>query len=179
MSKKILIIAHDNFEDIELVATRDVLLRKGVKVDLISMTNKINIVSTYGLRVKADGIIKNVLPKLNEYDALFIPGGRGLKDIDETKEIDEIINHFSSNKKIIGTLCAAPIILAKRGKLENINATCYPEDFFKNILIEGKAIISDEEFVIDENIITGRDMKSSIEFAKQLSNQILKNENTK
>ena len=175
MNKRILIIAHNEFEDTELVATRDVLLRKGIDVDLISMSNNINLISSYNLKIETDDVIKNILPNINKYDALFIPGGRGVKNIDEAKEIDDVINHFKSNNKIIGAICAAPILLAKRGILENKNAVCFPDDELRKILKEGKANIIDKEVVVDGNIVTGRDMKSSINFARKLGDLILEN----
>lgn len=174
MKKKILIIAHNEFEDTELVATRDVLLRKGIDVDLISMSNDVNIVSAYNLKIKCDNTIKNIFNNLDRYDALFIPGGSGVKNIDETKYIDEIIKYFILNKKIIGTICAAPTLLAKRGFLKNKNATCFSDDGLIKVLKDGKAKYLNKEVVIDGNIITGRDMKSSIEFGRELSNLILK-----
>ncbi len=173
MKKKILIVAHNEFEDTELIATRDVLLRKGIDVDLISLTNSIDLISAYNLKIKADDIIKNILSNLDKYDALFLPGGSGVKNIDNTKEIDEIINHFYVEEKIIGSICAAPILLAKRGVLKNKNATCFPDDKIVTLLKNNGVNVIDDEFIVDDKIITGRDMKASINFARKLSELIL------
>ena len=173
MNKKILIIVHNDFEDTELVATRDVLLRKGIDVDLISMSGNINLVSAYKLEIKANDIIENVLLNINKYDALFIPGGSGVKNIDQSKNIDDVIEHFVLNKKIIGAICAAPILLAKRGILKDKRAICFPDDLLRDILRNNGTNIIDENVVVDGNIITGKDMKSSIEFGRQLSLLIL------
>lgn len=73
----------------------------------------------------ARGDVKNITElKTEDYDVLMIPGGFGaaknlcdyaIKGADMTvrPEIEDIVNDFVSNKKVIAASCIAPIILAK------------------------------------------------------------------
>ncbi len=182
MSKKVLIIASNGFEDVEMIGTRDILIRNGFDVDVAFKTNDNLAISSYNLKIKVELKFKDVLNKLNEYIALFIPGGPGIDNIDLAIETDEIIKHFIDENKFIGAICAAPIVLAKRGYLKNKKAICYPDSKLQKILLKnGAKLVStkcnfDDECAIvkDGKIMTGLDMKTTIRFAEEFSNFIIK-----
>ncbi len=183
MNKKVLIIASDGFEDVEMVATRDILIRNGFDVDVAFKSNgNLFATSSYNLKIKIELTFEKVLNKLNDYVALFIPGGPGVENIDLAKETDEIIKHFINEDKFIGAICAAPTILAKRGYLKDKKAICYPDSKLQKILIKnGSNLVStkcnfSEECAIvrDGKIMTGLDMKTSIRFGEEFSKFISK-----
>ena len=69
-----------------------------------------------------------------------------------------------SNGGRLAAICAAPLVLGRRGLLNGKNATCFPG--FEGEL-QGATII-DADFVTDGNITTGRGMEYSLPFAKEL-----------
>ncbi len=179
---KVLIIAGNGFEDVELIGTRDILIRNGHDVDVAFISDNDFVKSSYGMKIMIDKKIKDVIHELNLYDALFIPGGPGIDNVDYTEETDEIIEHFISKNKYVGAICAGPTLLAKRGYLKDKNAICYPDKKLQNILIKnGAKLVStkcsfDQEcsVVKDGKIITGLDMKTSLKFGEEFSNFIRK-----
>ena len=182
MGKNVLVIAANGFEDVEMIAVRDILIRSGHDVDIASITRNDEdfITSLMGLRIKVDKKIENILGNLSKYDAIFLPGGPGTEKIDLSREIDEILEHFVKTNKFIGAICAAPTILAKRGYLKGKKAICYPDPKFQKILIKnGAKLVStnctykdDCAVVRDGKIMTGLEMKTSIEFGIQFANFI-------
>ena len=65
---------------------------------------------------------------------------------------------------IIAAICAAPLVLGRRGLLEGKRATCYPgfEDRLKG------ATVTDSGCVRDGKIITARAMGSAIDFSLEI-----------
>jgi deglycase len=64
--------------------------------------------------------------KLENYDALVIPGGRAPEYIRLNPRVLEIVRHFASAKKPIAAICHAAQVLAAAGVLEGKKCSCYP-----------------------------------------------------
>ncbi|BDV02371.1 MAG: 4-methyl-5(B-hydroxyethyl)-thiazole monophosphate biosynthesis protein [Candidatus Hepatoplasma vulgare] len=177
MSNKnlVLVIATDGFEDVELVLVRDILIRQGYDVDLAFDTDKEYVFSTYGLKIKVDLRLDNILGSLGQYRALYIPGGIGVEKLEKNPSVYKIVQHFYENNKYIGALCMAPIILANAKILNGKRAIVYPNKKYQEILIKEGAHLEatkckyDEScsVVIDGKIITGLDMYTSFKFANE------------
>ncbi len=182
MAKNVLIIASNGFEDVEMIAVRDILIRSGFEVEVSYFTDEDFVKSSYGLKIVVENKIKDTVKHLDKYDALFIPGGPGIEIIDDSEYINDILRHFISNNKHIGAICAAPSILAKRGILKDKKAIVYPDKKYWTIFKKYGVIFSTKEcvpgdecsVVYDDKITTGMNMQSSIkfgyEFAKNLEN---------
>jgi protease I len=61
-----------------------------------------------------------------DYDALFLPGGRAPEYLRLNEKVLEVTRYFSESDKPIGTLCHGPQILAAAGVLEGRKLTAYP-----------------------------------------------------
>jgi protease I len=64
--------------------------------------------------------------KLEEYDALVLPGGRAPEYIRLNPRVIEIVRHFSKANKPIAAICHAAQILAAAGVLEGKKCSAYP-----------------------------------------------------
>lgn len=71
-----LMILADGFEVVEALATRDVLNRAEIALDLISITSSLEVKSSHNVFVKADALMKSI--SLNDYEFLVVPGGPGV-----------------------------------------------------------------------------------------------------
>ncbi len=167
MSKKVLVILADGFEEIEAVTPIDVLRRAGLEVTLAGVSGK-TITGAHGIKFQTD-------VTLDEYkglpDAVILPGGLpGAKNLGESKKVGELVRQMNSQKKLIGAICAAPaLVLAPAGILNGRKATCYP-GFEKNF--PPPVSFSGERVVVDEHIITSRGPGSALEFALELVEQL-------
>ncbi len=168
MKKKniLIILPAQNFNEQEFVVTKTILQRSGLNLFIASDAYGL-CVGENNLKVKADINLLNI-HEANFAGIVFI-GGSGIKDYWQNKHLHSIINKFNENNKIIAAICAAPVILANAGILNQLNATCFP--LRKNELIKMNAVYSDEPVVVSNNIITARDFTSAEEFAFTISLQ--------
>ncbi len=166
-NKKVLVPLMKGFEETEYIAVRDVLIREGIDVDSVSLTGEKLLTANHNTVIGADFVFGKQKIVLNDYDALFIPGGLiGVNHLDANIEFGTMLNDFIANNKVVAAICAAPTLLASRGYLKGKEAVVFPnKDFIKVLENNEVKYVSEEPFKVDQNIITGKDFKSSIEFA--------------
>lgn len=165
---KVLMIYADGFEDVEAIATRDVLVRAGISVyDVkISEDNEI-VVSSHKMSLAGFKGLKNA--SSDEFEAIILPGGsRGVNNLLACNEVDRLVKEFYYKQKLVCAICAAPMILGKNGLLHNRPYTCYPGC---NEGLDG--IYTGEEVVVSDNIITARSMLFSIPFGLKIIELLL------
>ncbi len=173
-NKKVLVPLMNGFEETEYIAVRDVLIREGIDVDSVSLTGEKLITANHNTVIGADFVFGKQKIVLKDYDAIFIPGGLiGVNNLDRKLEFDNMLNDFVINNKVVAAICAAPTLLATRGFLKGKEAVVFPSKEFIATLEKNEVkYIPDELFKVDQNIITGKDFKSSIEFAYEASKLI-------
>lgn len=156
---KVMVPLTDGFEEIEALTIIDVLRRANLEVETIGIIGSV-IKGSNGVRVMTDKRLMDINPE--NYDAIVLPGGPGYKTLARTGKIIEILKDFDSNKKIIGAICAAPLILAKAGILDEKRATVYPGMERELSYPRGNRV------VVDENVITSQAPGTAMEFALAL-----------
>ena len=152
----------NGFEEIEALCPLDLLRRAGVDVTTVGIGGN-KITGSHGITVKAD--IRDKRVRLNDVDMVILPGGMpGTKNLDASAVVHNAIDLAQSNGAFVAAICAAPMILGKRGDLKGKNAVCYPG--FEQYL-EG-AVVPDTKVVADGKTITARGMGVALEFGLAL-----------
>lgn len=166
---KLALFLADGFEESEAVVTVGILRRTNILVDLITITNKLYVISSHKIILKVEKKIDDI--KYAEYLGFILPGGEnGVQNLLKCKKLKIILQQANKDKKIIAAICAAPQILGCWGFLNNKKATSYPGC----IMGMEQSIYNDKlEVVIDDNIITGNSMGSTIVFALSIVKKIL------
>ncbi len=139
MSKKILIITGDFVEDYEIMVPFQTLLTYGYKVDVVSSgknegeqiktaIHDFEGDQTYTEKPGHNFTLNASFDKIdvNDYDGLFIPGGRAPEHIRLDKSVVEKVEHFIANDKPIASVCHGILVLAATDALKNRKASCYP-----------------------------------------------------
>ncbi|MBQ1439174.1 MAG: DJ-1/PfpI family protein [Solobacterium sp.] len=149
------------FEDCEGLITIDMLRRAGIPVDSVSITDDLIVETSHGVRLFADKTWKEIDP--SEYDVLILPGGKaGTMNLDAFESLRNALKaHFESGK-LTCAICAAPSVLGHLGILNGKHYTSFPD--FASDAYGG--IYEKELAVEDGNVITGRGMGATIEFAR-------------
>lgn len=163
--KKVAIMLADGFEEIEALATADILRRAGIECDLVSIDKEM-VLGAHKMQIKADKIISS---EITSYDMIVCPGGLpGAKYLSECDELIDAIREFNSkDDKYIAAICASPaIVLSKAGIEENRYITSYPGEDFEELL--DKANYVEELVVVDGNLITSRGPATTFLFAYKL-----------
>ncbi|AYD40739.1 DJ-1 family protein [Clostridium fermenticellae] len=150
--KKALVLFADGFEEIEALTVVDVLRRGGVRSVICSADDNKCISGAHDVIVKSDMSLCDI--DESEYDALIVPGGMpGAENLKNNDRVINLIKKFNNENKILGAICAGPIVFEKAGILGNMKATSYPG--FKEKL-NARTYIENELVVQDGNIITSR-----------------------
>lgn len=159
---KLLVLTMENFQDIELVSFIGVLNASGKfetihywnpnKEKEVSGSNKIGIIKT---------IDKDVV--VNDYDAIFIPGGRSCVDMRQNKKALELINEFIKLHKYIFAICDAPNVIAESNLLPDKKYVSYPIEEIKNQTLPLRQ--TNVKVYADQKYITGDSPNASIPLA--------------
>lgn len=172
--KKCAIFLADGFEDCEGLITIDMLRRAGIPIDTVSMNRDCFVETSHGITLKADRLFADTDPE--DYDVLILPGGkRGTENLEKCEELKKYLVSFWKAGKLIAAICAAPSIFGHLGILKGRHYTCFPE--FYDSSYEG--IYEMELSVTDGNVITGRGMGATIEFARNILKKLTDEETLK
>ena len=158
------------FEEVEAVATIDVLRRAEVELTTVSVMNERAVEGAHGVRIEADKMFDEV--DFSGADMLILPGGMpGTLNLGEHMGLTTLLRDHNKKGRWIAAICAAPSILGKMHILRNQQAVCYPG--FEDQLEE--AFVSKDRVMVSGNIVTSRGPGCTIEFALQIAT-ILKGE---
>ena len=153
---RILIIATHGFEESELIKPLNDLIAKGAKVDVAAPeAGEIKgwLRRDWGKSVNVDLKLTDV--KVDDYDALVLPGGQMNPD---TLRIDDnalaIIKGFLAKGKTVAAICHAPALLIEAGAVKGRNVTSYISIRTDMINAGGRWV--DHQVVADQGIITSR-----------------------
>lgn len=167
------ILLADGFEEIEALAPCDMLRRAGVEVRLVSATEKLHVRGTHGISIMADLTVSEMNSR--DIDMLVFPGGMpGAKNLDEHPRTDILVRHCLDRNAYLAAICAAPMILGKRGVLAGKKAICFPG--FEKYLA-GAEIMEGERVVRDGNIVTAVGAGAAVDFGLKLV-EIMKGKET-
>lgn len=148
------------FEEMEALIPADIWRRAGFQTELVSVTNNLNVTGAHNITVVADKHFDEIDYKA--FDMIFLPGGLpGATNLDSHEELQKQLLEFAANGKILGAICAAPLVLGHNNLLQGKKATCFPG--FENELIG--AIHTENAVETDGNIITGKGAGVAIQFA--------------
>lgn len=147
------------FEEIEALAPVDVLRRAGIAVKTVGVTGK-RVSGAHGISVNCDITISEA--DFDELDGIILPGGMpGTTNLEADETVQNFIDFAAQNGKIIGAICAAPMILGHKGLLRGKNAVCFT-GFEKEL---SGARVLDRPAVRDGNIVTGWGAGGALDFA--------------
>lgn len=160
MDSKVYIFLADGFEELEALAPLDILRRAGLDVELVSITDEIEVVGSHGLRVLCDSTIDLISPENAEL--LILPGGMpGSDNLAASEELAEILVKHNKEGKRLAAICAAPYVLGELHILEGKQATCYPG--YEDKLLGAEFL--NQSVVVSQNVITGNGAGAAVKFA--------------
>lgn len=147
------------FEEIEAISVIDILRRKNVDVEIISVSGMEYIEGAHGIFVKSDALFFSI--DYSDYELFILPGGMpGATNLMKHEGLCELLKTSYENGKKVAAICAAPSVLGEIGILNGKKVTCYP-GFEKQCI---GAEIVDEDVVVDGNITTARGAGVAMEF---------------
>ena len=163
MNKTVIVYMADGMEMCECLLTVDILRRAGINVITASVMGRKDVKSSHQVVIAADMLAEDV--NYSEADMIVLPGGRvGTENLAGSEVVRQQCLEFAANKKA-AAICAAPSVFAGLGLLEGKPATCHPD-------FEGKmqgAVLTGDPVTHSGNIITGRGLGATMDFALYLA----------
>ena len=151
------------YEEIEGLTTVDLLRRAGVETVTVSVMDELTVTGSHGIPVVMDKMLDEV--DFSELEMIVLPGGMpGTRNLEACEALMEQVDAFVAEGKAVCAICAAPSILGHRGHLQGKKAIAFPG--FEEQLTGAEIVY--EPAVRDGNIITGRGMGGSIDFALKI-----------
>lgn len=177
------------FEEVEALAPLDLLRRAGLEVVTVAVreakTNKLidklgrigvsasnlwddgrTVTGAHGITVTAD-ITEGALPgrlARASLEAVILPGGMpGTTNLDASSTVEKTLELAAAKDAYLCAICAAPLVLGKRGYLAGKRATCFPgfEEYLAGATVGGKVIR-------DGKVITAAGMGVAQEFGLEM-----------
>lgn len=160
----------DGFEEIEALATVDVMRRAGMPVITVSINPTLRVTGAHGVVVEADELIEDC--DLTGAEWLICPGGMpGASNLAACEQLTQALVAHNAKGGNIAAICASPaIVLAPLGIIRNRDAVCYP-----GMAVDGWGVnwCEPSMVVVDANVVTGRGPAAAPEFGLAIVRQTL------
>ena len=150
-NKKVLILAENIYEDLELWYPKLRLLEEGAKV-IVAGTGEKTYKGKNGYPLEVDGNIEDCKEK--DFDAVIVPGGFAPDKLRRYREVLELVKQMHDSGKLVAAICHGPWVLVSAGILKGKKVTCVSA--IKDDVINAGAKYFDREVVVDANIVTSR-----------------------
>jgi len=189
--KRVAVLAADGFEEIELLGPVWYFRELGAQVDIVA-PKYVPFPERYGLVapemaqthimaiqylqpvgwVKVDRTANQI--KVNEYDAVFIPGGAWNPDnLRADKDVLKFVQDFNQSGKLIAAICHGPVVLASADILKGKKLTGYWN--IQSDLKNAGGIVLEQPVVTDGNLITSRHPIDVSDFSRAVADWLTKN----
>ena len=169
----IILFLAPGFEEVEALAPLDLLRRAGLEVVTVAINapgtwaDTTSVTGTHGITVLADMTESAFAAKLCDdlsLEAVILPGGMpGAANLDASSTVEKTLEKAAAKGAYLCAICAAPLVLGKRGYLIGKRATCYPGF---EMLLEGAT--TGGKVIRDGNIITAAGMGVAQEFGFEI-----------
>jgi len=153
-------LAH-GFEEIEATCPIDLLRRAEVEVVTASCESELEVCGRSGIVMRADQFLSDSSP--SQFDLLILPGGPAVFELRKNGILLGLVREFANSDRLIGAICAAPLLLHDAGVLKDYKFTAHG-----STIDELPALISHQAVVQDLRIITSRGAGTAIEFGLSL-----------
>jgi protease I len=169
--KKVAVIVSDGFEQAEFDGPVQALRDAGATVEVLAQDEP-HLGHIHGVNhfeqargTKADRLLSQA--KVEEYDALLIPGGLASPDtMRQSRAHIEFTRHFVESGKPVAAICHGPWLLADSGTANGRTLTSW-KGIHRDLERAGATWL-DEEVVVDDNLVTSRKPDDVPAFSKAL-----------
>lgn len=169
--KGVYIFLAEGFEDMEALATNDVLHRAGIPVRTVSITASREVVSSRGVKVSSDMCFDSLdtSPQgTTDKDFMIFPGGMpGSVNLSSCAPLMSLMQSHYDEGGSLAAICAAPgLVIGSLRDLSGIEFTCF--DGYEDIPCGKGAEFVPKAVMNSGRIITGRSAGHSVEFGLEI-----------
>jgi protease I len=170
--KKVAILTENGFEEVELTSPMRAMQEAGATVDIVSpQKSKVRAWDRdhWSIDIAVDVPLSEA--DVDNYDALFIPGGVLNPDRMRTNpDCVDFAQQFLEEQKPVAAICHGPQLLIETGMLRGRNMTSFPS--IRTDLENAGVHWADVEVVTDRGLTTSRSPKDLDAFNKRIIEEI-------
>lgn len=161
-----MIIANTGYQEMEYSVPRKIFEDAGFEI-VVAAKKKGNATGHMGAITLIDLAFNQV--DVSEFDGIVFIGGPGAVSYVEDIEAHMIARDAIEEKKVLGAICIAPLILAHAGVLKGRKATVWNTDGKPGTRLTSLGVnFIDEQVVDDEDIITANGPPAAAEFGERV-----------
>ncbi len=160
--KHFLILAGDDYEDMELQYPRYRLLEAGAGVTIAGLAGDTVYKGKHGYPVPSDAAIDEM--ESADFHGIVVPGGWMPDKLRRNSKLLALIRDFNSENKLIAAICHGGWIPISAGVYKGVNVTGSPG--IKDDLINAGAVWEDASVVVDRHFVSSRKPDDLPDFMK-------------
>jgi protease I len=149
--KAVLILTADKVQDLEFFYPYYRFIEDGFKVDVVTPDGG-ELKCKNSMGIKETKKIEDV--DINDYDMLYIPGGKAPQELKKNEGVLELVKSFAATGRPIAAICHGPQVLAAADLISGYNISAWPE--VEDEINDAGATYLGKETVIDGQFITAR-----------------------
>ena len=161
MPRSALVLLAPGFEEIEATCPIDLLRRAEVQVTVAAVGEDLLVTGRSELTLHADCPLSEVSGQ--EFDLLVLPGGPAVFELREQPRALDLIRRFHLEGRIIGAICAAPLLLLDAGLLPGPRYTAHG-----SVADELPDLVTGSETITEGTLITSRGAGTAVSFGLAL-----------
>lgn len=161
--RKVLVMLDEGVEDVEFLYPYYRFQEEEYKVEVVASKAKETYIGKHGVPMRSDLSPEEV--KIEDYDALIIPGGRAPDKMRVNKGLVNMVRDAYEKGKVIAAICHGPQMLIEADLLRGKKATCW-----KSVITDLKnagATFVDAPAVVDAKLVTSRSPEDLPKFCQE------------
>lgn len=151
-SRHVLLLAGNDFEDLELWYPKLRLMEAGVKVTVAGDQAGVVYHSKHGYPARSDAAINRM--KAADFDGIIVPGGWMPDKLRRDPKLLQLLRDFDQQGKLIAAICHGGWVPISAGVYRGVKVTGSPG--IKDDLVNAGAKWSDASVVVDRHFISSR-----------------------
>ncbi len=168
--KKVVILAENFYEDLELWVPYYRLKEEGAEVTVVGTGSSRTYTSKHGYPVEVSKEAKQI--DMSAFDGVVIPGGYAPDHMRRYPAMVKIVKEAYEKGKVVSAICHAGWMLASAGILKGKKVTGVSA--IKDDLVNAGATYIDQEVVRDGNLITSRKPDDLPAFCREIIDALAK-----
>ena len=160
----VMVIAHRDFRDEELLKPKALLEKAGARVTVASSSLE-PATGALGAKVTPDVLLEDV--DASEYEAVVFIGGPGAKEYWDDRTAHRLARQAAERGRVVAAICIAPVTLANAGLLDGRKATVWKSESGR-LRAQG-ADYTGAEVEVQGRLITSNGPEAAEEFGKAIA----------
>jgi protease I len=162
--KQIAILVEEQYQVLEVWYPVLRLAEAGIKVKVLGTGSREIYPSKEGYPIHADDAVQNV--RAEDFAGVVIPGGWAPDFLRRYEPVVNFVRQLYHNKAVVAAICHGGWLLVSADIARGNKVTCFSG--IKDDLIAAGGIYSDQEVVVDKNLVTARKPSDLPRFVREI-----------